>query len=185
MQYHHLQPLKQKTRRCMHYICQKNNNEMLWDLCWHIHVFVKHKINTNQSQVTKPSYTPNKQTSKRHTTRLNRPTILHNNNESNLTVLIKRQPKLNEDKDTWKYIFIPTGSTIAVQWEDGRLWMHGTIIGHASEYHNGIGYQDRSDLSHAHNHKDREACEGHSSVCRRLPKEWDVKHHLTSGNKQI
>ena len=49
-----------------------------------------------------------------------------------------------EDIDNYKNIpFLPTGSTVAVQWEDGRLWMHGTIIGHRSDGQNGGNYKIR------------------------------------------
>ena len=39
--------------------------------------------------------------------------------------------------------FLPTGSTVAVQWEEGRPWTYGTVIGHASDDHNGRNYRIR------------------------------------------
>ena len=54
--------------------------------------------------------------------RLGRPPILCDNDESNFTVLLNRQPHLNEDADTWNNIpFVHTESTVEVQLEDSRL----------------------------------------------------------------
>ena len=51
--------------------------------------------------------------------------IPFDDDESNLTTLINRQYKLNEDMDTHKNIpCIPEGSTIAVQREYGRSWVY-------------------------------------------------------------
>ena len=65
--------------------------------------------------------------------------MLCGNGESSFIVLRDRQPKSDEDIDTHKNIpFLQTGSTVAVEMEDGRPWTHGTIIGHGSDDHNGI-----------------------------------------------
>ena len=53
--------------------------------------------------------------------RFNRQPLLCDHDECNLIVLIGQQSKSNEDIDTFKNIpFLPTGSTVVVQWEDGR-----------------------------------------------------------------
>ena len=63
-----------------------------------------------------------------------RPPVLCDNNEGTHTVLINRQPQISEDVDTHENIpFLTTGSTVAVQQEDGRLWTHGTIVKLGSE----------------------------------------------------
>ena len=38
-------------------------------------------------------------------------------------------------------IILPTGSTIAVQHEDGRPWTHGTITKHGNPAHYGQSYK--------------------------------------------
>ena len=54
--------------------------------------------------------------------------------EEDHEVIIKRQTK--NDKDTSKsFVSNPIGSTVAVQWEDGGLWTHGTIEGKGDQSH--------------------------------------------------
>ena len=36
---------------------------------------------------------------------------------------------------------IPIGSTVAVQWEDGGLWTHGTIVGKGDHNHHNCSYK--------------------------------------------
>ena len=66
--------------------------------------------------------------------RLSRPSMVCDDDESNHTVLTNRQPFSNKDTDTQRNIsFLPTGSTVVVQQEDGGSWMQRMIIGHGSE----------------------------------------------------
>ena len=45
-------------------------------------------------------------------------------------MLIKGQTKDDKNKGTAKnYVYIPIGSTVAVQWEGGGPWTHGNIEG--------------------------------------------------------
>ena len=37
--------------------------------------------------------------------------------------------------------FISTGSIVAMQWGDGRLWMCGSVVIHGTEDHNGRSYK--------------------------------------------
>ena len=36
---------------------------------------------------------------------------------------------------------IPIGSTVVVQWEDGRLWIHGAILGKGDHNHRNRSYK--------------------------------------------
>ena len=70
--------------------------------------------------------------------------VLYNNDKSNITVLIDRQPQLNEYVDSHKIIsFIQTGSTVAIQREDGRLCIHGSTVVHGAEDHHARNYKIR------------------------------------------
>ena len=42
--------------------------------------------------------------------------------------LVDRQHKKDNDASPM-FAFIPIGLAVAVQWEDGGLWTHGTIVG--------------------------------------------------------
>ena len=48
--------------------------------------------------------------------------------------LIDRQHK-NDNDASPMFAFIPIGSAVAVQWEDGGLWTHGTIVGTGGHNH--------------------------------------------------
>ena len=56
---------------------------------------------------------------------INRPPVGKDNDVEHHKAIINRQTK--NDKDTSKFFFIPIGSAVEVQWEDGRPWTHGTI----------------------------------------------------------
>ena len=58
---------------------------------------------------------------------INRPLVGRDNDE-HYAALIKRQTKDDRNQGTPRnYVSISLGSTVAVQWEDGGPWTHGTI----------------------------------------------------------
>ena len=125
--------------------------KMSWNYIWYIYVCMC--ICVSLLQVTSspisprlpslPTFMFNRPTRDR-LPRSNRWPILCDDDESSLTGLMIRQPQLNDDIDTHKNIpFIPTRSTVAVQKEGSRLWMHGTIVWHKTQDHNGRSYKTR------------------------------------------
>ena len=61
---------------------------------------------------------------------INRPSVGIDNDKEHHKLITKRQTKNDKDKDTSKkLVSIPIGSTVAVQWEDGGWWTHGTLKG--------------------------------------------------------
>ena len=53
-----------------------------------------------------------------------------------------RQGKNDRSNDTSQvFVSIPIGSTVAVQWEDGELWTHGTIVGQGNHNHHNRSYE--------------------------------------------
>ena len=67
--------------------------------------------------------------------------LIRPDNDEYYEALVKRQTKKNENHDTCRYYdFIPIGSTVAVQQEDGGLWTHGTVVGKANYNHNNRSY---------------------------------------------
>ena len=49
---------------------------------------------------------------------------------------------MTENNDTSQlFVSIPIGSTVAVQWEDGGLWTHGTIVGKGNYNHHNCSYK--------------------------------------------
>ena len=47
----------------------------------------------------------------------------------------------DKNKGTPKnYVSIPIGSTVAVQWEEGGSWTHGTIEGKGNQNHHDRSY---------------------------------------------
>ena len=59
---------------------------------------------------------------------INRTPINANNDADNYEVLVERQARIDRDYATFRnYHSTPTGSTVAVQQEDGRPCTHGTI----------------------------------------------------------
>ena len=69
---------------------------------------------------------------------INRLLIGFDNDEEHHTALIDRQSKNNTGKDTSKnLVYLPIGSTVAVQREDRGPWTHGTIEAKGNHnYHN-------------------------------------------------
>ena len=60
-----------------------------------------------------------------------RPAHLDNDDEYHI-ILIPRQSKNNTNNDVSQvFVYVPIGSTVAVQWEDRGPWTHGTIVGRA------------------------------------------------------
>ena len=44
--------------------------------------------------------------------------------------------KNDRNHDTFRsYTFIPIGSTVAIQWEVGGRWTHGTVVGKGDHNH--------------------------------------------------
>ena len=67
---------------------------------------------------------------------INRPLVGIGNDEEHHKVMIIRQTKKDKDKDSSKnFVFIPIGSTVMVQQEDGGPWTHGTIEGKGDQNH--------------------------------------------------
>ena len=60
-----------------------------------------------------------------------RPPVVFNNDKNKHATLIKKQSHGSISTDPCKNIlFLPTGSTVAVQHEDGELWTYETVIWH-------------------------------------------------------
>ena len=53
--------------------------------------------------------------------------------------LVDRQHK-NDNDASPMFVFLPIGSAVAVQWKDGGLWTHGTIVGTGDHNHNNYSY---------------------------------------------
>ena len=53
--------------------------------------------------------------------------------------LVDRQHK-NDNDALPLFAFIPIGSAVFVQWEDGEPWTHGTIAGTGDHSHNNNSY---------------------------------------------
>ena len=55
--------------------------------------------------------------------------------------LVNRQTKDDKNQGIPRnYVFIPTGSTVAVQHEDGGLWTNGTVEGKGNHNHHDRSY---------------------------------------------
>ena len=58
---------------------------------------------------------------------------------------VKRQSRNDKNYDTARhYDLFSTGSTVAIQCEDGGPWIHGTIVGADNHNHNYRSYTIRS-----------------------------------------
>ena len=67
---------------------------------------------------------------------LDRKLIGRDNDDKNHSKLVHRQHKNNRYNDNSPiFASIPIGSTVVVQWEDGGLWTHGTIVGKGDPNH--------------------------------------------------
>ena len=72
---------------------------------------------------------------------LSRLLISPNNNDEHYEALVERQTKKDKNHDNpRKYNFIPMGSTVAVQLEDGGPWTHGIVAGKGDHDHHNISY---------------------------------------------
>ena len=69
-------------------------------------------------------------------------TLIYNYDEDHYYLLKLRQNSLVKKNDTLhKHVFILTGSTVAVQREDSRTLMHGTVMDHGSDVDCGWPYK--------------------------------------------
>ena len=76
--------------------------------------------------------------------KFSRQVVLCDKNESNLIVLLNRQPLTSQFIDTSKNIlFLPVWSTVVVWKENGEPWTHGLIIAHGMDDSNGRSYRVR------------------------------------------
>ena len=73
---------------------------------------------------------------------IDRKPISIDNDDEHHKNLIHRQSKNDQNIDTLRiFVSIPIVSTVAVQWEDGGLWTHGTIIGKGNHNHHNRSYK--------------------------------------------
>ena len=73
---------------------------------------------------------------------IDRKPISVDNDDEHHKKLMHRQGKNDSNNDTSQtFVSIPIGSTVAVQWEDGELWTHGTIIGKGDHNHHNMSYK--------------------------------------------
>ena len=64
------------------------------------------------------------------------------NDDEHHKILMYRQGKNDPNNDTSQaFVSIPIGSTVAVQWEDGGPWTHGTIVGKGDHNHHNRSYK--------------------------------------------
>ena len=119
----------------MHKFVKRTMKKKCYDINSDIYVFIADKIKTNQPQATLAMLLFNRQ-SRGLLLRLSRPPILCDNDGNNHTALANRQSQSNKEADTHVNIyFLPMGSTVVVQQEDGGPLMHGTIIGDGAKDH--------------------------------------------------
>ena len=73
---------------------------------------------------------------------MDRPPINIDNDEEHHKTLIHKQSKNYWGNDTSKiFMSIPIVSTIAVQWEDGGPWTHGTVVDKGNHNHHNRSYK--------------------------------------------
>ena len=59
----------------------------------------------------------------------NRPLINSSNNDEHYKGIVNRQTKNDKKNNTFRnYASFSIGSTVAVWYEDGGLWIHGTVV---------------------------------------------------------
>ena len=67
---------------------------------------------------------------------VDRKPVSTDNDDEHHNTLIHRQCKNGTNNDASQvFVSIPIGSTVAVQWEDGGPWTHGTIVGKDDHNH--------------------------------------------------
>ena len=72
---------------------------------------------------------------------MSRPPIGKNNDEEHCEAIVNRQTKDDKVQGIPRnYVSIPTGSTVAVQLEDGELLTHGTLEGKDDHNHHERSY---------------------------------------------
>ena len=59
--------------------------------------------------------------------------------DDNHNKLVDRQQRNNNDTSP-VLAYIPIGSTVVIQQEDGRLWTHGTVVGTGNHIHHNRSY---------------------------------------------
>ena len=75
---------------------------------------------------------------------INRLLINSNNDDEHYEVLVTRQTRNDNNYDTSrKYDSFSIRSTVAVQWEDGGQWTHGTVVGRGNHSHSSRSYMIR------------------------------------------
>ena len=70
---------------------------------------------------------------------LDRKSVGKDNDDEHHSRLVDRQHK-NDNDASPMFAFIPIGSAVAVQQEDGGLWTNGTIVGTGDHNHNNCSY---------------------------------------------
>ena len=72
-----------------------------------------------------------------------KPVSIDNDDEHHIK-LMHRQSKNDSNNDASQvFASIPIGSTVVVQWEDGGLWTHGTVIGKGNHNHHNRLYNTK------------------------------------------
>ena len=72
---------------------------------------------------------------------INRIPINSDNDEDHYESLVKKQTRNDKNYDAARnYDLFSIGSTVAVQWEEGWPWTHGTIVGIGDQQHNNRSY---------------------------------------------
>ena len=99
-------------------------------------------MNIDQPRVTQPGYTHNTLT-RGILPKFSRQWALCINNERNLTVFLDSSKQVHIWILTKTILFLPTGSTITVQRNDGGPWIHWMIIGRGTDDDNGRSYRAR------------------------------------------
>ena len=70
-----------------------------------------------------------------------KPVSIDNDNEHHKK-LMQEQGKNDPNNNTSQvFLSIPMGSTVAVEWEDGAPWTHGTIVGKGNYIHHNRSYK--------------------------------------------
>ena len=64
-----------------------------------------------------------------------------NNDDEHYEALVTRQTRNDKNYDTSRsYDSFSVVSTVVVQWEDGGLWTHGTVVGRGDHNHGNRSY---------------------------------------------
>ena len=105
-------------------------------------------------------------------------------NRLSRSILLRFSRALTGGFDIHKSIpFLPTGSNVAVQWEDEGHWMHGPIVKHGPDDHRGRSYKvwvTKIGCIITGMKKQMRA-----NISRRLPEEGDVQSQQTTRRWQV